>query len=92
MWTFANLFPNCLQVSVEGVRQKKKFFWDMSKTANRHWLALNMNAEAFAGFNAFNTRKLTGQDVIDFAKFRELEAQGHPMDDELFEAVLGKPK
>ncbi|OGO33994.1 MAG: 6-oxocyclohex-1-ene-1-carbonyl-CoA hydrolase [Chloroflexi bacterium RBG_16_56_8] len=92
VWTFANLFPNCLQVSVEGVRQKKKFFWDMSKTANRHWLALNMNAEAFAGFNAFNTRKLTGQDVIDFAKFRELEAEGHPMNDELFEAVLGKPK
>ncbi len=92
LWTFANLFPNCLQVSIEGVRQKKKFFWDMSKTANRHWLALNMNVEAFAGFNAFNARKLTGKDMIDFIKFRELLATGKPVDDDLFESVMPKPK
>jgi 6-oxo-cyclohex-1-ene-carbonyl-CoA hydrolase len=92
LWTFANLFPNCLQVSVEGIRQKKKFFWDISKTANRHWLAVNMNAEAFAGFNAFNAKKLADSDVIDFIKFRELLAQGAQMNDELFEAVLPKPK
>ncbi len=92
LWTFTNLFPSCLQVSIEGIRQKKKFFWDISKVASRHWLAGNMNTEAFAGFNAFNTRKLTGQDLIDFVKFRQLLAQGHPFDDELVEAVLPKPK
>jgi 6-oxo-cyclohex-1-ene-carbonyl-CoA hydrolase len=92
LWTFTNLFPQCLMVSIEGVRQKKKFFWDMNKTANRHWLAANMSGEAFAGFNAFNTRKMTGQDVIDFAKFRQLQASGRLMDDEFFEAVLPKPK
>ena len=54
--------------------------------------AVNMNAEAYAGFNAFNSRKLTGKDVIDFIKFRELVADGHPIDEELFEAVLPKPK
>jgi 6-oxo-cyclohex-1-ene-carbonyl-CoA hydrolase len=92
LWTFANLFPNCLQMSVDSVRQKKKFFWDQSKGAYRHWLAANMNAEAFIGFNAFNTRKQTGQDVADFIKYRQMVAQGAEMDDALFDAVLPKPK
>lgn len=92
LWTFTNLFPNCLQMSVDSVRQKKKFFWDQSKGAYRHWLAANMNAEAFIGFNAFNARKQTGQDVADFVKYRQMVAQGAEMDDELFEAVLPKPK
>ena len=92
LWTFTNLFPSCLQVSIEGVRQKKKFFWDISKSANRHWLAANMSVEAYAGFNAFNSRKQTGKDQIDFIKFRQLQAVGHPLDDELFEAVMPKPK
>jgi 6-oxocyclohex-1-ene-carbonyl-CoA hydrolase len=92
LWTFTNLFPNCLQMSIDSIRQKKKFFWDMNKMANRHWLAANMNAEAYAGFNAFNSRKQTGQDVIDFVKYRQLIADGRPLDDELFEAVLPKPK
>ncbi len=92
LWTFTNLFPHCLQVSVEGIRQKKKFFWDISKTANRHWLAANMSTEAYAGFNAFNTRKQTGQDVIDFIKYRQFLAEGHALDEELFETILPKPK
>ncbi len=92
LWTFANLFPNCLQMSVDSVRQKKKFFWDQSKASYRHWLAANMNAEAFIGFNAFNTRKQTGQDVADFIKYRQMVAQGAEMDDALFEQVLPKPK
>lgn len=92
LWTFTNLFPQCLQLSIDSIRQKKKFFWDQSKLVYRHWLAANMNFEAFAGFNAFNTRKLTDKDVIDFIKYRQLLAEGHPVDDELFEAVLAKPK
>lgn len=92
LWTFTNLFPNCLQMSIDGVRQKKKFFWDLNKASSRHWLAANMNAEAFAGFNAFNSRKQTGQDVIDFIKYRQMIAQGHALDEELLEAVMPKPK
>src|SRR5208337_4680277 len=64
VWTFANLFPGCLIKAVDGIRAKKKFFWDQTKLANRHWLMANMNYEAFLGFNSFNTKKITGKDVI----------------------------
>jgi 6-oxo-cyclohex-1-ene-carbonyl-CoA hydrolase len=92
LWTFTNLFPGCLIKSIDGIRMKKKFFWDMTKLANRHWLSVNMMTEAFLGFHAFNTKKITGKDLIDFIKYRQLLAQAHPFDDELKEAVLGKPQ
>jgi 6-oxo-cyclohex-1-ene-carbonyl-CoA hydrolase len=91
-WRFANLFPGCLQKSIDGIRAKKKFFWDQTKLANRHWLAANMQGEAFLGFNAFNTKKITGTDVIDFIKYRQLVASGTPVDESFFEQVLGKPQ
>ena len=50
-----------------------------------------MSSEAFLGFTAFNTKKITGKDTIDFIKYRRMIAEGHLVDDELFEAVLGKP-
>ncbi|MFX0090862.1 MAG: 6-oxocyclohex-1-ene-1-carbonyl-CoA hydratase [Candidatus Hodarchaeota archaeon] len=89
---FANLFPGCLIKSIDGIRQKKKFFWDQTKLANRHWLATNMMTEAYLGFRAFNERKQTGKDVIDFIKYRQLLAQAHPFDQKLIDAVLPKPK
>lgn len=92
VWTFTNLFPHCLQMSIDSIRAKKKFFWDMGKDYYRHWLAANMVSEAFLGFQAFNTRKMTGKDTIDFIKYRQLLAQGHLVDEELFEAVLPRPK
>jgi len=92
IWKLANLFPGCLIKSVEGVRIKKKYFWDILKVPNRHFLAANMATEAFLGFNAFNTKKLTGKDVIDFIKFRQLVAEGKAMDDSFFEEVLAKKK
>ena len=92
VWRFTNLFPGCLIKSIDGIRAKKKFFWDQSKLPNRHWLAANMAGEAFLGFTAFNTKKLTGRDTIDFVKFRQLIAAGHPMNDELFAAVLPAPE
>ena len=91
LWKFTNLFPGCLIKSIDGVRAKKKFFWDQTKLANRHWLATNMMTEAFLGFNAFNTKKITGKDVIDFVRYRQLVAEGHPFDQELMESVLGPP-
>jgi 6-oxo-cyclohex-1-ene-carbonyl-CoA hydrolase len=92
VWTFANLFPGCLMMSIDGVRNKKKFFWDQMKNSNRHWLAANMMAEAFLGFGAFNTKKITGTDTIDFLKYRQLIAEGALVDDGCMEQVLGKPK
>ena len=74
LWTFTNLFPGCVMMSIDGVRAKKKFFWDqMPSCSNRHWLMTNMNYEAFLGFGAFNTKKITGQDTIDFVKFRPVD-------------------
>jgi 6-oxo-cyclohex-1-ene-carbonyl-CoA hydrolase len=92
IWRFTNLFPGCLIKSIDGIRAKKKFFWDQTKLANRHWLAANMSGEAFLGFTAFNNRKATGTDVIDFVKFRQLIAEGAIMDDETFARVLPGPE
>ena len=91
-WKFTNLFPGCLMKSIDGIRMKKKFFWDQSKIVNRHWLAANMATEAHLGFNAFNTRKLTGTDVIDFVKYRQLLAEGQSFDEAFMAKVLAKPK
>jgi len=92
LWTYTNLFPGCLIKSVEGIRLKKKYFWDQAKVINRHWLAANMNNEAYLGFNAFNTKKITGKDTIDFIEFRRRMARGDAFDLEFMAAVLGKPK
>jgi 6-oxo-cyclohex-1-ene-carbonyl-CoA hydrolase len=92
LWTFTNLFPGCLMKSIVGIRQKKKYFWDLAKNDHRYWLAVNMQGEAFLGFNAFNTKRITGKDTIDFIKLRQMQAEGHPFDDELYAAVLAKPQ
>lgn len=92
LWRFTNLFPNCLQMSIDSIRAKKKFFWDASKDYYRHWLMANMSSEAFLGFTAFNTRKMTGKDTIDFIRYRRLIAEGHEVNDELFAEVLPEPK
>jgi len=91
-WKFTNLFPNCLMKSVDGIRMKKKYFWDQSKIVNRHWLAANMATEAYMGFNAFNTKKITGQDVIDFVRYRQLINEGREINDAFMAEVLGKPQ
>jgi 6-oxo-cyclohex-1-ene-carbonyl-CoA hydrolase len=92
VWHLANLFPGSLQMSVDMVRAKKKFFWDQSKLAARHWLAANMMGEAFLGFHAFSTRKQTGSDLIDFVRYRQLLAEGALMDDASFEEIMPEPK
>jgi len=92
VWTFANLFPGCLMKSIDGIRQKKKFFWDTMKNDHRYWLGTNMMGEAFLGFGAFNTKKITGMDTVDFIKNRQLIAQGALVDEDYFEQVMGKPK
>jgi len=92
IWTFSNLFPGCLIKAIDGIRAKKKFFWDQTKLANRHWLMANMSYEAFLGFNAFNTKKITGKDTIDFLKWRQLIAEGARFQPETWAQVFGKPQ
>lgn len=92
VWHFTQLFPGCLIKAIDGIRAKKKFFWDQSKLANRHWLAANMMGEAFLGFGAFNTKKITQTDVIDFVKYRQLIARGETLNEDFFEQVMGKPQ
>jgi len=92
VWRFTNLFPGCLIKSLDSVRAKKKFFWDMAKNYNRHWLSVNMMTEAYLGFHAFNSRKQTGRDVIDFIKYRQEIARGKRVDEAFMEAVMPKPE
>ncbi len=92
VWIFANLFPGCLMKSIDGIRQKKKSFWDQMKNDHRYWLATNMMGEAFLGFGAFNTKKITGADTIDFIKNRQLIAEGTLNNEAYFAEVLGKPQ
>lgn len=92
IWTFSNLFPGCLIKSVDGIRMKKKYFWDICKNGNRHWLAANMSGEAFLGFGAFNTKKITGRDTVDFIKFRQNIADSRLWNMEMFAEVMGTPK
>jgi 6-oxo-cyclohex-1-ene-carbonyl-CoA hydrolase len=92
VWKFANLFPGCLMKSIDGIRAKKKVFWDQMKVPNRHWLAANMSGEAFLGFTAFATRKQTGRDVIDFLAYRQALAAGRLFDDDLAATVLPAPR
>ena len=33
---------------------------------------LTGDSEAYMGFNAFNTKRITGQDTVDFIKYRQL--------------------
>ncbi len=91
VWTLTNTTFLCLMNTIEAIRVKKKYFWDLLKSSQIYWLGANMNAEAFIGFNAFNTQKITGQRTIDFIKYRQLLAQAKTFDDDLAEAVLGKP-
>jgi 6-oxocyclohex-1-ene-carbonyl-CoA hydrolase len=91
-WKFTNLFPNCLMKSIDGIRMKKKYFWDQSKIPNRHWLAANMATEAYMGFTAFNTKKVTGKDVIDFVRYRQLVNEGREVNEAFMAEVLGKPQ
>jgi 6-oxo-cyclohex-1-ene-carbonyl-CoA hydrolase len=92
IWRMTTLFPGCLIKTIDSIRGKKKYFWDITKTYNRHWLACNMMVEANLGFNAFNTKKITGEDVIDFVKYRQLIAEGKEVDDDFLEQCLAKPK
>ena len=92
VWTLTNTTFLCLMNTIESIRVKKKYYWDMLKSSQIYSLGANMNNEGYFGFNAFNAQKITGKRTIDFIKYRQMLAQGHSIDDELIEDVLGKPQ
>lgn len=88
VWTLANLMPICLMKSIETLRIKKRFFWDANKVSGMYVLANNMCTEAWLGFNAFNTQKLTGSSTIDFIELRRQYAKAEMYSDELAKKVF----
>jgi 6-oxo-cyclohex-1-ene-carbonyl-CoA hydrolase len=52
----------------------------------------NMNYEAFLGFGAFNTKKITGQSTVDFLEWRRQIADGAMADADTYAKVMGKPQ
>ncbi|GAB4373380.1 MAG: hypothetical protein Kow00128_22890 [Deltaproteobacteria bacterium] len=85
-------FPECMTKSLEELRKPKIHAWNANKENSRAWLALNMMAEAKAGFRAFNEgTKETGRE-IDFVKLRQGLARGIPWTEELAESLIPKPK
>jgi len=80
------LMPDCVSKTVNSLRKHKQWHWDNTSVTNREWLALNMMTEAKAGFRAFNDGP-RGNREVDFIKLRQLLAQGHPWNDELFAAI-----
>jgi len=78
--------------TIESIRVKKRHYWDLMKSSQIYWLGANMNMEAYLGFNAFNTQKLTGERTIDFVKYRQLLAEAKTFDEKLVEEVMPKLK
>ena len=81
-------FPECTTKTVEELRKPKLDAWNRNKENARAWLALNMLAEARAGFRAFNegTRE-TGRE-IDFVALRRALAANARWSDELTESLM----
>jgi 6-oxo-cyclohex-1-ene-carbonyl-CoA hydrolase len=92
IWSMTNTTFLCLMNTIESIRVKKRFFWDLQKSSQIYWLGANMNAEAFLGFNAFNMQKVTGKREIDFLTYRKLLAEARTFDDGLAEEVMAKPQ
>jgi len=91
VWTLTHTTYLCLMTTIESIRMRKKFFWDQEKQYQLYWLAANMNAEAYLGFNAFNTQKITGEREMDYFEYRRQLANLTPFPD-LVEKVIHSPK
>jgi 6-oxo-cyclohex-1-ene-carbonyl-CoA hydrolase len=85
--TLMYTFPDCSRKTLESFRKKKLEHWLANSETNRSWLALNMNTEAMAGFNAFHHGDKKERE-IDFIEFRKRVAAGERFTQDLVEAVL----
>lgn len=91
VWQYTNLFPGSLSMSLNMVREWKKFWLLLHRDSLAHWWNAPLFGEYDMGMTSFYTRKQTGKDRIDFIKYRQLIAKGHPLDQELYEEVMPKP-
>ena len=93
-WKFANLMPQQIAMSFQMIRATKKVAWERTKAESIMWWAANAQkyGEFDMGMSAFNTKNITGTADVDVIKLRQMIANGHPYDEEMFEAVLGSPK
>jgi 6-oxocyclohex-1-ene-carbonyl-CoA hydrolase len=80
------LMPDCTAKTLSSMRKHKRRHWDANSETNREWLALNMMTEARAGFRAFHEGP-KGHREVDFVRLRQMLAEGHPWDDELYRAI-----
>ena len=94
VWTFANLYPQQVAMSFAILRTQKKIAYERTKAEVIWWWAANASiyGEFDMGMTTFHTRKITGKDNIDILKYRQMLAKGYPIDAELFEALMPKPK
>jgi len=80
-------FPECLTKSLEALRKPKLETWNRNKEDSRAWLALNMMAEARAGFRAFHEGPRERRE-IDFVALRQSLARGAPWTEDLIESLI----
>jgi 6-oxo-cyclohex-1-ene-carbonyl-CoA hydrolase len=85
--TLMHTFPDCTRKTLESFRKKKLAHWQQNSETNRSWLSLNMNTEAYAGFNAFQHGE-RGEREIDFLQLRRRLAEGARFDADLVLEVL----
>ena len=82
-------FPECLTKSFEELRKPKIDAWNRNKENSRAWLALNMMAEARAGFRAFNEGPKNERE-IDFVALRQRLANGEGWTEAMIEELIPK--
>jgi len=92
VWQHVNLYPGCLAMSYAVLRRWKRMNFDFDRASIAYWWSAMPFGEYDMGMTSFASRKLTGSDVIDMIKYRQMLASGHPVDEELFNAVMPKPK
>ena len=80
------LMPDCTAKTIASLRKHKLHHWQANSGTNRDWLALNMMTEARAGFRAFHEGP-KGKREVDFIRLRQMLAEGHPWDEELYQAI-----
>jgi 6-oxo-cyclohex-1-ene-carbonyl-CoA hydrolase len=85
-------FPNCLTKSLEELRKPKLEAWNRNHEDSRAWLALNMMAEAHAGFRAFNEGNREVGREVDFVALRQALAVGTPWTAELIESLIPRAR
>jgi len=82
--------PECTTYTLENLRRHKLQHWDRNREGNRAWLALNMLAEARAGFRTFHRAENRKEREPDFLALRRALAEGVPWGDELLRRAAPK--